>query len=133
MLARIRALGVVEGGLYSPPVTEDLPDRADMADGGLDMADWGRAVASLGASVDSGLTLWAGQKMPLPGSHAKYCTLGEHLFNDLVTCSAHDTSHSPLHTTIILALSCAASNQLEASVLAWLESNRTQMPKHSNE
>lgn len=68
LLVRLRRLGVVEGGLYSPPVTEDRPDRADMADCGL-------AVASVGTSDDRGLTLWAGQKMPLPGSQAKYCTL----------------------------------------------------------
>lgn len=54
---RIRAIGVAEGGLKSPAAADDLPDRADIAEGGLDIADCGLAVASFGASVDSGLTL----------------------------------------------------------------------------
>lgn len=49
LLGRFRRIGVVEGGLYSPPAAEDRPDRADMADCGL-------AVASVGASEDRGLT-----------------------------------------------------------------------------
>jgi hypothetical protein len=61
-------LEATEDGLYSPPVTEERPDR-------LDIADCGLAVASVGASTERGLILCAGQKIPLPISQAKYCTL----------------------------------------------------------
>lgn len=67
VLDRLREPGVVEGGRFSP-ATDERPER-------LESADCGRAVASVGGSVDSRLTLCAGQKMPLPASQAKYCTL----------------------------------------------------------
>lgn len=89
VLDLLRAEDATEGGL-SPPATDERPDRLDIDESGL-------AVASVGASLDKGLILCAGQKSPFPGSQAKYCTLKMYHYKPF----KHKIISSPSEITIL--------------------------------
>lgn len=112
----------------SPPATEDRPERADRA-------DWGRAVASVGGCAEMAETLEAGQNMPLPGSHAKYCTLCRASHRQLPCLYWTRTSrayiHSPIDASVVLALARAGSGELESGVEAGLEGDGAEVPEHA--